>query len=330
MLNHCKYGSYDSSEAQKTRVKKFVILFLFIFIAVYVLMNRSDVVFRKNPDAVTGTAKAQVLSSKSHEATEDFKNEPRYETTVSETVQMTTSPIQKNVRHESGKKSDEENLLTYEIDDGFAVIHGDLIIGEVSDNQHLKSLSGKVSEPALRTWPTNEIPVYIQPNLQNRERVHEALAYFTGTNVSFVPYVNQEDALVFENGNGNCKSYLGYIGGKQPIYLSEGCSAQAVAHEIMHALGFVHEQNRVDRDNYIDIVWSNIEPKSGLNFEKFSSSMMQVSGLSKFDFESIMIYPQTMFSVNGQVTMKSKVDGQTISPRQSLSSKDVERINKIY
>ena len=59
----------------------------------------------------------------------------------------------------------------------------------------------------------------------------------------------------------------------------------------MHSLGFVHEQNRADRDQFIQIFWDNIEPEEKINFEKFSNAAMKASGSSAFDFESIMIYP---------------------------------------
>ena len=54
--------------------------------------------------------------------------------------------------------------------------------------------------------------------------------------------------------------------GSQDISLGNGCNHQGVImHEMMHAAGFWHEQSRYDRDQYVEIIWENIQPGNEKN-----------------------------------------------------------------
>lgn len=49
------------------------------------------------------------------------------------------------------------------------------------------------------------------------------------------------------------------IGGRQDISIGLGCEYKGIVqHEILHALGRIHEQNRIDRDDYVKINEENI------------------------------------------------------------------------
>ena len=50
------------------------------------------------------------------------------------------------------------------------------------------------------------------------------------------------------------------------------CSDRDIFHELFHVLGFLHEHQRADRDNYITIEWQNIPYNYNSQFVKFSRS----------------------------------------------------------
>ena len=58
----------------------------------------------------------------------------------------------------------------------------------------------------------------------------------------------------------SCWSDLGRLGnGKQLVSLGKQCYSQGTAmHELLHTLGFYHEQSRADRDEYVNIHYDNI------------------------------------------------------------------------
>uniref|UniRef100_A0A7N8YFV2 Metalloendopeptidase n=1 Tax=Mastacembelus armatus TaxID=205130 RepID=A0A7N8YFV2_9TELE len=136
-----------------------------------------------------------------------------------------------------------------------------------------------------------------------------------GTCVRFVPWTHQRDYLDIQPKSG-CWSYLGARGGRQTVSLQSPDCLQVgvISHEFMHALGFVHEQSRFDRDNYVTIMW---------NFEKFRTDSLDLP----YDYGSIMY----AYSQDGEPTIIPKSSkniklGQTLT----LSHIDKLKINKLY
>lgn len=218
------------------------------------------------------------------------------------------------------------DAVTYVMEDGVAVVNEDIVVGVPRSAK----MQGSVSFESLRLWEDGVVPFHIQGDLEGKERVIQAIAMFADTPIKFVPFSNQADALVFETGSG-CKSYLGKVGGHQPIWISPACSSRDIAHEIMHALGFIHEQNRSDRDQFVSIVWENIQDAFKHNFELFPQSLMVLSGQSPFDFESIMLYQATAFGKNShEPTILPKTEGKIIAPGAVLSAADTLRLERVY
>lgn len=57
-----------------------------------------------------------------------------------------------------------------------------------------------------------------------------------------------------------CWSYVGDDRTGQNVSIGARCDTKAIVeHELLHALGFYHEQSRSDRDDYVNIWWDQIE-----------------------------------------------------------------------
>ena len=125
---------------------------------------------------------------------------------------------------------------------------------------------------------------------------------------------------------------MGRIGGKQDVSIGDGCLYRGtIIHELMHALGFYHEHMRSDRDNYLIIHLNRVMPGMSENFEKNPVHMNRL--LTRFDYNSIMIYSSTAFSKNGQLTMEPKEKQFKLKEpydKTQMSALDALSINKMY
>uniref|UniRef100_A0A673L2Q2 Metalloendopeptidase n=1 Tax=Sinocyclocheilus rhinocerous TaxID=307959 RepID=A0A673L2Q2_9TELE len=146
--------------------------------------------------------------------------------------------------------------------------------------------------------------------------------------IRFVPHEGQRHFLHIMSDSG-CYSYLGRQGGGQVVSLERpGCVYHhTVQHELLHALGFHHEQNRSDRDKHIKILLENVLREKQSNFKKSETNNLA----TPYDYNSVMHYSRKAFSRNNEPTMIPIPDGNVvIGEARSMSRNDILRINRLY
>lgn len=98
---------------------------------------------------------------------------------------------------------------------------------------------------------------------------------------------------------------------------------------MLHALGFYHQQSASDRDEYVEIMWENIEPGHENNFNIQNSSVITDYGV-EYDTESIMHYSRKAFSKNGQDTIVPIQNISQLGQRNGFTDKDIKKLNTMY
>ena len=162
------------------------------------------------------------------------------------------------------------------------------------------------------------------------------------TCLQFVPRKNyHSDYIYFQYPESGCNSYVGRKGGEQIINLGGSyCWKHGVIlHEILHAMGFWHEQSRPDRDNFVRIIFSNIESDGLHNFMKRRDHEIESFG-SLYDYGSIMHYSERAFLKTPCQNCKTIevtngilyfLQGSPIlGQRNDLSTSDIQQINRLY
>ncbi len=183
-------------------------------------------------------------------------------------------------------------------------------------------------------WLGSIVYYTIATDMPSNKRIwiDEAIAHWEeNTELRFIQRTDQTNYVDFVSTNDNfCTSFVGMIGGRQEATVGN-CSTGVMIHEIGHAIGLFHEQNRADRDQYIRIVTENIQPGFESAFEKYiDRGINGTDNTATLDFLSIMMYFPTAFSINGEPTI-TKLDGSSYEwQQQILSVGDLEGIAIMY
>ncbi|CAG0899668.1 unnamed protein product [Cyprideis torosa] len=185
-------------------------------------------------------------------------------------------------------------------------------------------------------WPFKTVPYVISSSFSSTEKsqILKAMDEFhKHTCVRFVPRFLQLHYLSIKKLDG-CWSYVGknFFPGPQDLSLGLGCltTLGTPVHELMHAIGFWHEQSRPDRDDYVTIHWDQIPDAYESNFQKLTSAQVNSFG-SAYDFDSVMHYSKYAFALGSLPTITAIDDpNRQLGQRDGFSEQDIIQINKLY
>ncbi|OWA50636.1 putative Zinc metalloproteinase nas-14 [Hypsibius exemplaris] len=213
-----------------------------------------------------------------------------------------------------------------------------LVKGQQSVPRPTMTTEGLISD---KLWPGGVVPFVFSKAYsredQARQLVLKAMAGFeNSTCIRFVPRTTEKDFVIINSGiMKSCSAYIGnqHLGSQQILLNPASCfpngNIGVAQHQLMHTLGFGHEQSRSDRDQFVDINWSNVAQAN----DSFPLSTEDTTFGEPYDFDSIMhagmfenAIDKSIWTVRPKEKYRDKVIGQSIQ----LSGTDIRKINKMY
>lgn len=187
-------------------------------------------------------------------------NELKEETSSLNTIPIDVINLEEAFPNKTKETVTLQNGISFERYNDLIIWGGDMIISEKmfnSFNNPTQTRGGIVNNPDFK-WPNGIVYYKFDSAISKttKEHIQQAMDEWkqsTSKIITFTERTSQKNYIKFINGDGNYSS-VGMRGGEQILSISKYDSNKGTAlHEIGHALGLIHEQQRRDRDEYINI-----------------------------------------------------------------------------
>ena len=209
-----------------------------------------------------------------------------------------------NVPSRLSEIDDENNEKPQQEPEHKIVVVGDMLLTE-SQYQFLytnDSFKRHGLKRVFNHWPGAIVPVAFAPNTFSEEFitvVKSAMEYIS--RVSCVKFEfnrrHVDNYILITKGSG-CSSQVGNLRqGEQYLRLNQNvCERGNIIHELLHGLGFLHMHTAEERDKFIKINLSNVNPQGLKNFEKYTAFVTMYN--TQYDYHSIMHYSRNAFAID--------------------------------
>ncbi|CAF3218594.1 unnamed protein product [Rotaria socialis] len=206
---------------------------------------------------------------------------------------------------------------------------------------------GAAARASYQRWIDGTVPYLMTPSILadhsalivDTMRLMENLTRVNDTDcIKFRPRTESDSKYIIIQNSTGCSATVGAGNGYQVTHYLNLMHAESltcmisgvIQHELLHILGFFHEQSRPDRDSYVSIQWSNIQSNMKPNFEKYTETEIDTLQ-TPYDYGSIMHYSPNAFTNNGLRTIiPTKDPFASIGQRIVMSPIDILEVQRYY
>ncbi|KAK2842749.1 hypothetical protein Q5P01_012949 [Channa striata] len=193
---------------------------------------------------------------------------------------------------------------------GGVQIQGDIAVSNSSDTDSCVQDGCK--------WPKSSdgnvyVPYVISNSYSSEHRgvITSAMNSISSSGcVRFIPRTTETDYIHIQSLDGNDCIHFGIV-----------------QHELLHVLGFHHEHQRSDRDQYVQVLLHNVLTGMENNFNKVNT----LNEATPYDYNSIMHYHNQVFSKNMNPTLVTASNSKlALIVYSTHLARDFNRTNLVY
>ena len=177
-------------------------------------------------------------------------------------------------------------------------------------------------------WEDGVVPYEIDPDHGATATIHAVIAYMERrTNLRFVRRIDQNNYLRFTRQTAG-DTHTDDYGRGSPRDIADSYEDMGLLfHEVGHAMGLVHEQQRSDRDQYVRVLWENI-PDDDETEDQFEIRPTLHS--EQYDYYSMMHYHLGSAASPLMEVLDPTVDQSRVGRSTEPSTLDIDFLNTIY